>query len=37
MLIVDVINLRKANFTSFMFYNDTLNMYTQKHHKYINI
>ena len=37
MLILGVINLCKTNFLSCIFYNNTLKLYTQKYHKYINI
>ena len=32
---VGVIDLCKANFMSYIFYNNTIKLYTQKHHKYI--
>ena len=35
-LMVDVINLCKGNFMPCIFYINTLRLYTQKHHKYIN-
>ena len=37
MLIVDVINLCKGNFMPCIFYINTQKLYTQKHHKHINI
>ena len=37
MLIVGVISLSKTNFMLCIFYDNTLKLYIQKHHKYTNI